>query len=50
MGQEALLEGQRAVPAKLEASGFRFAHPNLESALDYELGFPEPAGAPAPVA
>jgi uncharacterized protein (TIGR01777 family) len=50
MGQEALLEGQRAVPARLEASGFRFAHPTLESALDYELGYPEPAGAHATVA
>jgi NAD dependent epimerase/dehydratase family enzyme len=50
MGQEALLEGQRAVPAKLEASGFGFAHPTLASALAYELGHPAPEGVPAPVA
>ncbi len=29
----ALLEGQRAVPAALEADGFRFRHPTLEDAL-----------------
>jgi uncharacterized protein len=28
-----LLEGQRALPAVLEASGFRFHFPTLESAL-----------------
>lgn len=43
MGQEALLEGQRAVPARLESSGFRFAHPTLEASLAYELGYEAPA-------
>jgi uncharacterized protein (TIGR01777 family) len=32
-----LLGGQRAIPAKLTASGFRFAHPTLRSALDAVL-------------
>ena len=39
MGQETLLVSQRAVPAALVASGFRFRHPDittgLVSALDY---------------
>lgn len=30
----ALLAGQRALPAALEAAGFRFRHPSLESALE----------------
>ena len=30
----ALLEGQRAIPAALEADGFRFRHPTLEAALE----------------
>lgn len=47
MGKEALLEGQRALPAKLEASGFTFAHPTLEAALDYQLGYPLPAEIPS---
>lgn len=34
----ALLEGQRAVPTALEADGFRFQHPTLESALEDLLG------------
>lgn len=33
MADEMLLAGQRAVPAKLEAAGYRFAHPTLERAL-----------------
>jgi hypothetical protein len=33
MAQEMLLEGQRALPAALEASGFQFAHPDLTGAL-----------------
>jgi hypothetical protein len=31
--QHLLLEGQRVLPARLEASGFMFAHPTLEDAL-----------------
>lgn len=31
--QHLLLEGQRVLPARLEASGFAFAHPTLEVAL-----------------
>lgn len=34
----ALLAGQRALPAALEADGFRFRHPSLESALAELLG------------
>jgi uncharacterized protein (TIGR01777 family) len=33
MAQELLLSGQRAVPARLLALGFRFRHPELEAAL-----------------
>ncbi len=33
MGQELLLHGARVSPAKLEAAGFAFQQPNLESAL-----------------
>jgi hypothetical protein len=33
MAQELLLSGQRAVPARLLATGFRFTHPELEHAL-----------------
>jgi hypothetical protein len=33
MAQELLLSGQRAVPTRLLASGFRFRHPALEEAL-----------------
>lgn len=38
MGQTLLLEGARALPARLQASGFQFLHPDLESALRGELG------------
>jgi NAD dependent epimerase/dehydratase family enzyme len=38
MGDEMLLASQRALPARLKELGFRFAFPNLESALRYELG------------
>jgi NAD dependent epimerase/dehydratase family enzyme len=31
--QHLLLEGQRVLPDKLLASGFTFAHPDLETAL-----------------
>jgi uncharacterized protein (TIGR01777 family) len=33
MGEEMLLYGQRMVPAKLEAAGYRFRHPTLDDAL-----------------
>lgn len=33
MGQEMLLGGVRALPAKLEKSGFKFSHPTIEEAL-----------------
>jgi uncharacterized protein len=33
MAQELLLSGQRAVPARLLAAGFRFRHPELEETL-----------------
>ena len=38
MGDEMLLASQRAVPARLQERGFRFAFPRLEGALRYELG------------
>jgi uncharacterized protein (TIGR01777 family) len=38
MGKALLLEGQRVLPRKLEASGFKFLHAGLESALRWELG------------
>jgi uncharacterized protein (TIGR01777 family) len=37
LGQAALLEGVRVIPERLERSGYRFAHPDLESALRREL-------------
>jgi hypothetical protein len=37
-GTELLLYGQRAVPAKLEAAGYRFRHATLEEALAAALG------------
>ena len=33
MGEEMLLYGQRVVPAKLEAAGYRFRHRTLDEAL-----------------
>ena len=33
MGEEMLLFGQRVVPAKLEAAGYRFRHRTLDEAL-----------------
>ena len=41
MGQALLLEGARVRPGVLEASGFRFRHPDLEVALRNELGLSE---------
>ena len=38
MGLEMLAGGQRALPAKLEASGFAFAHPTIEQGLADALG------------
>jgi uncharacterized protein (TIGR01777 family) len=38
MGDEYLLASQRAMPARLNERGFRFAFPALEGALRYELG------------
>jgi uncharacterized protein (TIGR01777 family) len=37
-GRSSVLAGQRAVPAKLEAAGFRFTHRDVESALRAALG------------
>jgi NAD dependent epimerase/dehydratase family enzyme len=33
MANELLLSSQRAEPARLQASGFSYRHPNLEEAL-----------------
>ena len=38
MAQGTVLASQRVRPAALEASGFQFLHPTLESALRFELG------------
>lgn len=38
MGEALLLEGQQVKPAVLEKSGFQFLYPDLESALNWELG------------
>jgi uncharacterized protein (TIGR01777 family) len=38
MAHELVLASQRVVPARLTAAGFRFAHPDLEGALRFELG------------
>jgi uncharacterized protein (TIGR01777 family) len=38
MGEALLLEGQKVIPDKLKTAGFRFLHPDLESALRWELG------------
>jgi uncharacterized protein (TIGR01777 family) len=37
MGQALLLDGQRVLPARLQATGFRFAHSDLEGALRHVL-------------
>jgi len=37
MGEEVLLFGQRALPARLLAAGFEFRYPELEAALAHEL-------------
>ena len=38
MGEQMLLASQRAMPARLQERGFRFAFPALEGALRHELG------------
>lgn len=38
MARGTILASQRALPRALEGSGFRFAHPTLNSALRFELG------------
>jgi uncharacterized protein (TIGR01777 family) len=38
MADALLLAGQRVTPTRLEASGYRFRHPDLESALRHLLG------------
>jgi uncharacterized protein (TIGR01777 family) len=38
MARGTILASQRALPRALEASGFRFAHPTLSTALRFELG------------
>ena len=37
MGEEMLLEGQRVAPAKLEAAGFTFGQPDIDSGLAHAL-------------
>jgi uncharacterized protein (TIGR01777 family) len=39
-GEEMLLYGQNAVPAKLEAAGYRFRHATVEEAMAAALGSP----------
>lgn len=41
MGQAALLEGASVAPAALLTGGFRFAHPTLDGALRFVLGYDE---------
>ena len=38
MGQELLLQGQRAIPAATELSGYRYSYEDLESSLRHQLG------------
>ncbi len=38
MGKETVLSSTRVIPEKLTASGYRFRHPDLESALSHVLG------------
>ncbi len=42
MGTELLLEGVRAIPARLQAAGFEFLYPDLATALRRELGLLDP--------
>jgi uncharacterized protein len=41
MGQELLLAGQRVLPARLTEGAYDFLHPDLETALRFELGRPQ---------
>jgi uncharacterized protein (TIGR01777 family) len=45
---DALLAGQRAVPSRLQAIGFRFRFPSLDAALADLLGQPQPTGGLGP--
>jgi NAD dependent epimerase/dehydratase family enzyme len=45
MADELLLASSRIEPRRLEESGFRFLHPELEGALRFELGRLDPATA-----
>ncbi|MCC7052717.1 MAG: TIGR01777 family oxidoreductase [Gemmatimonadaceae bacterium] len=38
MAQSTVLDGQRVVPARLQATGYQFRHATLEAALRFELG------------
>ncbi|MCS7276256.1 MAG: TIGR01777 family oxidoreductase [Dehalococcoidia bacterium] len=38
MAREALLSGQRVLPARLQAAGFQFRYPELEASLRHALG------------
>jgi hypothetical protein len=38
MGEEMLLIGQRAVPAKLQAAGYQFRHHSVTEALAAAIG------------
>ncbi len=41
LGEEALLQGQRALPRQAQASGFRFLYEGVEDSLRFQLGRPE---------
>lgn len=41
MGEEALLQSQRVVPARLERQGFRWFYEGIEESLRFQLGRPE---------
>ena len=43
MGDQLILKGQAAVPARLTELGFRWLEPTLDGALRWELGMPAPA-------
>lgn len=47
MGEATLLGGQRALPTRLEAAGYPFAHRHLEPALRHVLGKPGGRGSRA---
>src|SRR5262249_53200823 len=38
MARETILPSLRVLPDRLQAAGYEFAHPTLESALRFELG------------